>query len=221
MATGRSMEGEASLPFNRYLTEGYFKSFQWMSYRAQVEAVVNLAAKNIKPVSILEIGVGNGVVSSILRNFGYKLTTVDINRNLKPDIVGSVTELATIFKEQKFDIILCAEVLEHLPYKHFENCLESFSRLADWTVLTLPRSGRYLLLLNGFLKNNWPIDINIRIPAKSIEPEHHWEIDISLMTSKASLKRLMSKYFSVEKQHRVWGQHKHILFVLKSLRQLS
>lgn len=62
------------------------------------------------------IPVSKGFVSDYLRARGVKLTTVDIDGRLKPDVVANLTDLP--FEASSFDVVACYEVLEHLPGPH-------------------------------------------------------------------------------------------------------
>ena len=54
---------------------------------------------------MLEIGIGNGFVSKYLKERKIKVTTVDIDERLNPDIAGSVLELP--FAKGSFDVVAC------------------------------------------------------------------------------------------------------------------
>jgi len=97
--------------FQRYV---YFS--HWISYWYQINEVLEL-----KPESLLVIGIGDRIVVDILEKEISEIKTFDIDENLKPDVIGSVENLP--FKDNQFDVILCAEVLEHLPFEKFEKCL--------------------------------------------------------------------------------------------------
>lgn len=55
---------------------------------------------------------------------GLNVMTADIDPSLDPDFICSVTDLSKTFKPNSFDCILCAEVLEHIPFEYFEIALE-------------------------------------------------------------------------------------------------
>ena len=116
MNNGRTLFEETNLDRSIYFSDGYFSSRQWMSYRSQIEGV-----RSYNPHTVLEIGVGSGFVTSILRKCGYSVTTIDINPGLEPDYVGSITDLDNVFQDKSFDVVLCAEVMEHLPFNLFED----------------------------------------------------------------------------------------------------
>jgi 2-polyprenyl-3-methyl-5-hydroxy-6-metoxy-1,4-benzoquinol methylase len=107
--------------------EHYFKDYdtkeRWMSYWYQINEILKS-----NPENVLEIGVGNKFISDYLKKEGIKLTTVDVDPELKPDFVCSVTELSKILKS-KYDVVLCAQVLEHLPFLDFEKSLNEIKKV--------------------------------------------------------------------------------------------
>ena len=103
---------------NHYASKKYDSKKRFISYWHQIDEVIKL-----NPESVLEIGIGNGFISRYLRHAGLKITTIDINKSLKPDLVGSVLDLP--FNDNYFDTILCCEVFEHIHYDYFSIALEN------------------------------------------------------------------------------------------------
>jgi hypothetical protein len=209
---GRSPAQEASLSPDLYLAGGYFSPHQWMSYRAQVDCICRLA-----PDSVLEVGLGNGIVSAVLRNLGYSVKTCDINPALHPDLVGSLLDLPELLRGETFQAVLCAEVLEHLPWDCFDQCLHNLARATTrWVVIPLPRARRNLLQAHGRL-GRWNFDLNWRFPSARILPEHHWEIGASRKTSLRSVIRAMQPHFTIEAHCRLACHPSHYLFLLRKV----
>lgn len=153
----------------------YIHSPRWHSYLLQIKAVENL----LKPDSrVLVVGVGDGVVSDYLKNRGIKVQTIDIDPELKPDFVSDVRNLS--FKENAFDVVLCAEVLEHLPYEDFSKAISELGRVSKkYVILSLPDKRSTLLsfkLKIPFLKK---IGIFWKAPnfrKHSFDDQHYWEV---------------------------------------------
>lgn len=190
--------GEENIPRSRYFNENYFTRKQFDTMVSQLVEIYRL-----KPVNILEIGVGNGFVSSFLKSSDTKVTTFDINSELAPDITGNVIEIDKYFKPNSFDLIVCAEVLEHIPFDYFEPILKKFAAISSANVLiTLPRRHRILLDLRLFLKIPFfkQIDINIfySIPDRNKWEGHHWEIDYNPEFSLRKISKLISKHFHIK-----------------------
>ena len=153
--------------FQRYV---YFS--RWASYWYQINEVLEL-----KPESLLVVGVGDGIVVDILKKEISEIKTLDIDEKLKPDAIGSVENLP--FKDNQFDVILCAEVLEHLPFEKFEKCLQELRRVSNkYVVLSLPHFGppiKFSFKIPFFkeVKAAWKILFPIK---HKFNGEHYWEI---------------------------------------------
>lgn len=65
---------------------------------------------------VLVIG-GHGPILKFIEKYPFRITTLDINPNHKPDFVYDLADkkLLINFEENKFDLIIAMEVLEHIP----------------------------------------------------------------------------------------------------------
>jgi len=165
----------------------YDSSSRWVNYGAQVRAVLEC-----NPPSVLEIGIGNGTVSAVLRSRGVSVTTLDIDPSLNPDIVGSVHELGRHVPPKSFDVVPCAEVLEHLPFQLLPQCAEQLARVAV---------GRVVIGLPCFPRPGWGVGLDLHIPKVGLrrltafvsplprwrkrDAEHYWEVDYRPYTLEA------------------------------------
>lgn len=196
---GRTLQSEASIGLSEYFNDNYFGFPAMASMCEQI-----IAVHEMKPSRILEIGKGNGFVSDFLSKAGYQITTFDINPNLKPDVVGSVTELSSHFGQGEFDLVVCAEVLEHIPFELFEPSLCEISKACagGQALITLPRAQAIWLEIVSdirlrFVGRKFRPDIFISRKKSQISECHHWEIDHSSKTSLAEIKRLISEQFNI------------------------
>jgi len=190
--------------------KGNVSQKRWMSYWYQIYEVLNL-----RPRRVLEVGIGSRWVTDCLRSRGVSVRTIDISSAAKPDYIGSVTSLP--FKDGAFDVVLCAEVLEHLPFEQFRNATRELRRVtASHVVLTLPNSAPVL-----------SIDIStpilkikrffIKLPLsfkKNMCTEHLWEIGKRGLRLREII-RILSNIFIVEKEYVPFENDKHHFFVLK------
>lgn len=207
---GRTFQEESNLKQQIYFNDHYFSSSQWMSFRAQIEGV-----RIFNPQTVLEIGVGNGFVSSILRRCGYSVTTMDINPGLEPDYIGNITELNNIFARESFDVILCAEVLEHLPFTLFQTCINNIAEVCKvGAVITLPNATRQIINIHGRIPK---MNINIfwGIGTGKIACEHHWEVDSTKQTKIRNITGIMGDYFTLTDLQRIEGNPYHMRFLLR------
>jgi len=77
-----------------------------------------------KGMTILDIGPNDGSFTSILKDIGFVVTTIDIEPR-KFEWEHIVGDIQTIKLERKFDVIVMGEVLEHLkkPDKAMRNII--------------------------------------------------------------------------------------------------
>lgn len=156
-----------------YLTQKYNHEARWLSYWHQIDLILDL-----KSSSVLEIGIGSGVVKDYLKKCGLEVKTLDIDAELGPDFVGSVEKMP-VFGES-FDCVLAAEILEHLPFVKFKPCLEEIFRVSKrYAVISLPDARRTLINLYLKLPLFPALKIFFQIPSFKIHKfngQHYWEI---------------------------------------------
>ena len=95
---------------------------RWVSYWYQIDEVLKL-----RPGILLEIGIGSKTVSDYLKKQGLKVKTLDINKDLRPDFIANVISMP--LANNSFDVVLCAEILEHLPFEDCEKALLELKRV--------------------------------------------------------------------------------------------
>lgn len=150
----------------------YESAERWASYYTQIDEVLAL-----QPTNVLEIGVGNQIVTQALKRQGIQVTTLDIDAALQPDVVGSVEHLP--FADGSFDVVLCAEVLEHLPFEMFASALSELLRVSrGGVVVSLPHWGYTVRCVFDVpvlppIRFAWKVPWSIPIP---VGGEHFWEI---------------------------------------------
>lgn len=150
---------------------------RFYSYRLQT-----LYALKSQPQTVLIIGKGDNIVGNILVNYGVNVINLDIEKALFPDLTGTVVKLP--IKSKSFDVCICCQVLEHLPFKQFMTSLEELNRITKgYLVLSLPDIRRFVLLriqLERFkfdLQLNFPRLSPLQKPFSILEKEgHYWEI---------------------------------------------
>lgn len=193
----KGIDREKSLDRDVYFSDHYFSLPQLCSYAHQLNRIWRL-----KPASVMEIGIGNGFVSTYLRRAGVPVTTVDINADLNPDICSPLHELNSKISK-KVDLIVCCEVLEHMPLSELERNLDYLRAAGERLFLTLPnvyRTWGLAGLLNLPKIGAREIDLNMDIPYKHnlSGGEHYWEVGHSVECSRRSIvKKLENRYSKV------------------------
>ncbi|MFZ2621024.1 MAG: methyltransferase domain-containing protein [Minisyncoccia bacterium] len=146
---------------------------RWGSYYYQLREVLNL-----KLNSILEVGAGDKVFGSFIKNnTGISYTSLDIAEDLKPDVVAPITK--TGLSSNSYDVVCAFEVLEHIPFEEFTIALNELLRVSkNYVVISVPHFGPpvQFLLKIPFLPY---FRFSIKIPfAKqhTFNGEHYWEV---------------------------------------------
>ena len=157
-----------------YDFQKYCEEERFASYWHQLKEILAFS-----PAAVLEIGVGDRVIGSYLKNnSGVEYTCVDIAEDLLPDVVGDVTALP--FQDNKFSLVCAFEVLEHLPFYKFGVALGEMKRVARKNVIiSLPHWGRHFSVsvrLPFFKKIRWQRKFNFWPIEHIFKGEHYWEI---------------------------------------------
>lgn len=200
------------VPKDHYFNLEYDSKARWISYWYQIAETIKS-----KPQSVLEIGIGNGTVSDYLKKLGIKVTTCDFDKNLKPDVVADVRKLP--FRKSSFDLVLCAEVLEHIPFNDFKKGLSEIHRVcANRVIITLPHFSISNLYFGAkfipFIpKQEFSFKLDLPIKHKFLG-EHYWEIG-KKSYSLGFIKEIIKKSgFKIEKCYYPPENPKHQFFIL-------
>ena len=203
---------------------------------------IYLALKT-NPKKILEIGIGNKIVSSTLKNY-CDVVTADIDNSLKPDFILDISNSQDFnqFNDNSFDLIILCEVLEHVPYSNIDSIFKSLRRITKKYVLisvpnqkniyelTLFKKGYdnkifapYFRILNLFIEiiNRFGTvlaDIQYNMKRKKrkfkFDGEHYWELGIENYSIE-KFENQIQKYFKIIKQGRLRENFYHHFFLLK------
>lgn len=130
--------------------EDYLKGIDlqnWFRYYTILKTVIDL-----EPRKVLEIGAGNEIVKSSLLKLVNDYQVMDINPKLKPDILADLREFRPELKE-KFDYVICADVLEHMPFEDLRiNLTNIYNYLTPggWALITIPHRETRLMIISPF-----------------------------------------------------------------------
>ena len=157
-----------------YMTMEYLSRERWISFWYQIMEVYKTS-----PAKVLEVGPGPGIVSEILKKMNIKVTTLDIDPRLNPEVCADVTALPFINKS--FDTVLAAEILEHIPFNEVPKALKELSRVARKAiVITLPHFSNFApsIALKLFpyvprFSKVFPVSFPIK---HKFDGQHYWEI---------------------------------------------
>jgi len=194
-----------------YFSKEYNDSGRWVSYWYQIREVLELNPKNI-----LIVGKGDGLVPLYLKMRGLNIVTLDSDQSLNPDIKASVLNMP--LDGDSFDVVLCAEVLEHLPYDEFSKALSEIKRVAKFgAILSLPHFGpaiRFLLKLPllSEVKFLWKLPY----PRQHVfKGEHYWEIGRQGYSLGKIREEIKKSGFLLTKDYVIFENPLHHFFILK------
>ena len=175
-------------------------------------------ADHFEPGHVLEIGVGAGLTTDLLRKEGFTVTTLDIDPELKPDRTGSILNIPA--ETNEFDYVVCCQVLEHLPYESSEAALHEIQRVCKIGALISLPTVRRLLTMSLYGAQTW---WHLLLPLIQIIPgrprnriEHYWELEAGVTERefKASLNRAGWKLVA---DTRIREYHYHHFFVVRTV----
>lgn len=200
-----------------YAAEKYDTLERFISYHYQISSVLKL-----KPQSVLEIGIGNKLVSSYLQREGVSVTTVDFDKNLEPDIVADVRSMP--IPDASYDLVMACQVLEHIPFDEFEKGLAEMRRVTRrYAIVSLPRRSTYFEIvikfpfIRTFLKRPFvDIAFNKHLDFGGFETsgQHYFEIDRTQYPLKDVRKRIARHFNIIDEFSPVLHKY-HIFFILE------
>ena len=171
--------------------------------------------------NILEIGILGGFLRHCFKLFPQiSHTTIDVAEDLSPDYVGSVTDMP--FEDNQFDLVVCGQVLEHMPFTDFLPALKEIKRVARHkAIISLPDKRRHFgaaicLARFGWFTLEWN-PARRQYARKKLESggQHHWEIGCKGSLIKDVVGRMKDAGFKIEKQYRLAKHAWHCFFILQ------
>jgi len=130
----------------------------------------------VREDTILEIGVGTGLLSSLLKKRNWNVTTLDIDADKKPDICESALDFNYI--EGNFNTVLAFEVFEHMPYITFQKVINKLQLSKVKKVyFSLPWNERQLMDFKLHLPFFKELNFRLAIRRNKISTiAHFWEL---------------------------------------------
>lgn len=209
-ATKRPKHSAIQVSQDHYLGD-YLNLPRMISYWYQAKAVRDCGGDRA-----LEIGLGMGLTTWILRRWGLDVSTLDVDPALRPSIVGDLRRMP--FADNAYDTILIAEVLEHLPFEQFDEALAELRRVtAKSLIITLPCP------LVGFnVGLNLPIldpvflSLGFRQMSKPrFDGQHYWELDRRGYPKRRIRRHLRDAGFEIVREFRPGLSLYNYFFVLR------
>ena len=206
------MNFEKQVSKGHYKFKSYMDKGRWISVWHQLNEVIKL-----DPETVLEVGPGPGLFKNVASNFGIHVETIDLDPELKPDHVGSVTALP--FDDAAFDVTCAFQMLEHLPYSVSLDAFRELVRVSKKAVIiSLPdaesvfRWQVWIPKLAAFDRLIPPVGGK---PKEHVfDGEHYWEINkVSYMLDKVI--QDFEKIANLESTYRVMENPYHRFFIFK------
>lgn len=192
-----------------YTNKGYLSPDRFASYGCQLREILSL-----RPNSVLEIGIGIGVVAYVLRKTGVQLSTLDFDPSLKPDIIGSVTNIP--IKDGSFDVVACFEVLEHIPYSYFPKALSEIARVSKkFAVISIPDAERvFVMQIPKIIRKKICRRPFQNLMHHEFDGEHFWEINKKGYPLNKIAEDIYCAGFCIKNTFRLFENIYHRFFIL-------
>lgn len=207
------------VPSEHYDFLRYVDKRRWTSFYHQIQEIFAFKCQ-----SILEVGVGTGILGVLLKHFGIHYDSIDIDAGRKPTYVGSVLKIP--LADSSYDIVVCFQVLEHIRYQDFVPALRELSRVTRGPIiLSLPDAGRawsYKLYIPILGSIKFLVELpRIKLPKHIWDGQHYWEINTKDYTLKRILGDIEKAGLKTMKTYRVHEKPRHRFFVLEDRKKTT
>ena len=198
--------------YDRFSGRVLIRDFYYVNLRH--EAIKSLCRRFIEPGSaVLEVGCGAGIISRFLGKSASRVFAIDISpknvelarefaasSNMSFDVIDIVKQGESLQKHGPFDVILAADVIEHIPKGEYAGVFSTLEGL-------LSESGRLMLSfpspeIQEYMKTHQPDDVQV------IDES----IELTDLLSVTSLKPLYFRYCDI------FGKNDYVHAVLSTER---
>ena len=167
------------------------KKAEWLAYYSRKRIIHQWTQLDLLGVTdcrtVLEVGPALGLVTSLLVNSGYEVTTLDrAPRSFRyPNVPHLEKDICELRSEEiaGFDAILCCETLEHIEWERVGSVLATFRESgAKYLIVSVPYMG-FQLFAEVYVNSNMLrqyFSMKKLLWRKRFEPEpvggHQWEV---------------------------------------------
>ncbi len=211
--------GEVQVVDGYYLSEEYGSMERFISYYHQLDYI-----RRNNPKSVLVIGVGDDIIPGLLRKGVERVTTLDIDEALQPDVVADIRDMP--LPDNSYDVVCAFQVLEHLPWEDQDKIMSEMARISrDVAIIGIPhrRVGFEMVFkfpfIRTLLKRHF-LRVAFLVPTKfqgyEASGQHYWEIDW-YTTKLSAVRAVFRKYFTiVEEQTPVLDPYRRFFYLKKN-----
>ncbi len=198
-----------------YLNRSYLSMGRWSSYWHQINEVIDL---NIS--SILEVGPGNNIVKCVLKQLGYEIKTLDIDKKINPDFIDDILNPKEINKFE-FDLILACQILEHLQYSDSLIAIQNLRKITrKYLIISLPIYDRFITKISfDFLglkfRKTFYFNLLFPRPKHKFRGQHYWTIGKQGYALNKIRNDFRKLGFEVKKEFRPFEKNNHYFFILE------
>lgn len=200
-----------------YKNKKYDDLGRFISYYHQIDE-----ARKMSVDSILEIGIGGGVVANYLKSIGKEVKTCDFDQKTGADIISDIRDINS--PDNSFDLVMACQILEHIPFADFTKGLAEIRRVSKkYAIISLPYRSAYFEMIikfpfirTLFKKDFFDLSIKraIRFPGFDRSGQHYWEIDQKQYKLKDVRSKLEEKFKILNEFSPVLNKY-HYFFILE------
>ena len=188
---------------------------EWLAYYSRKRIIHQWKQLDLLGVTdcrtVLEVGPALGLVTSLLVNSGYEVTTLDrAPRSFRyPNVPHLEKDICELRSEEiaGFDAILCCETLEHIEWERVGSVLATFRESgAKYLIVSVPYMG-FQLFAEVYVNSNMLrqyFSMKKLLWRKRFQPEpvggHQWEVGYRGYPLKLWEKRLSESGWSVTRR---------------------
>ncbi|MBI2029375.1 hypothetical protein HYT02_03095 [Candidatus Gottesmanbacteria bacterium] len=204
---------------DHYSFKTYLPLERWISYYHQIQNIMKIKYSiNKRNLKILVIGVGDNIVPKALSELGLSVKTLDLDKSLKPDYIQVLPQINI---SEKFDFILCSQVLEHVEFADAEKSIQKFSGICNYLIVSVPnRSISFSISIKLWFFDAKKLMLSVMNPFRfqvKKDGQHYWEIGDGIHTKNSVIDIADSSGFDCQNEYRINEFPYHHFFVFKKI----